>query len=100
PAADMAALREETLAQARKAFDALAANVGRLPPEVAGPARGLIENRGAVLDRLATTEQSVPAAAKTRVHGDYHLGQVLWVENDYVILDFEGEPTRTVDERR
>src|SRR5262249_41583476 len=36
----------------------------------------------------------------TRVHGDYHLGQVLWVDNDFVILDFEGEPTRTVEERR
>jgi maltose alpha-D-glucosyltransferase/alpha-amylase len=34
------------------------------------------------------------------VHGDYHLGQVLWVENDFVILDFEGEPTRSVEERR
>jgi len=39
-------------------------------------------------------------ALKTRVHGDYHLGQVLWVDNDYVILDFEGEPTRSVHERR
>jgi maltose alpha-D-glucosyltransferase/alpha-amylase len=34
------------------------------------------------------------------VHGDYHLGQVLAAEDDYVILDFEGEPTRTVAERR
>ena len=39
-------------------------------------------------------------AAKIRCHGDYHLGQVLRVEDDYVILDFEGEPMRTVAERR
>jgi trehalose synthase-fused probable maltokinase len=35
-----------------------------------------------------------------RTHGDYHLGQALWSRNDWVILDFEGEPARTVVERR
>jgi maltokinase len=35
-----------------------------------------------------------------RTHGDYHLGQTLWSGNDWVILDFEGEPARTLVERR
>ena len=35
-----------------------------------------------------------------RTHGDYHLGQTLWSEDDWVILDFEGEPARPVTERR
>ena len=34
------------------------------------------------------------------MHGDYHLGQVLWAEGDFYILDFEGEPARPVADRR
>lgn len=37
---------------------------------------------------------------KTRIHGDYHLGQVLYTGNDFVIFDFEEEPARSLSERR
>ncbi|WP_067454827.1 maltokinase N-terminal cap-like domain-containing protein [Actinomadura macra] len=51
----------------------------------------------AVFDRLAASDDPLPVQ---RVHGDYHLGQVMRTESGWVLLDFEGEPARTPAERR
>ncbi|MFW5955390.1 MAG: alpha-glucosidase C-terminal domain-containing protein, partial [Rhodothermales bacterium] len=52
------------------------------------------------LRRLNEIEQSSPPRQLIRIHGDYHLGQVILADGEFYILDFEGEPARSLQERR
>jgi maltose alpha-D-glucosyltransferase/alpha-amylase len=71
-----------------------------LPPDVAERAGELLLARERLLGELRTAAPIEFAISKIRVHGDYHLGQVLWAEGDFYILDFEGEPARALEVRR
>jgi maltose alpha-D-glucosyltransferase/alpha-amylase len=70
------------------------------PPPARANARTLIEQRQRLLERIEACGMPASVIFKTRYHGDYHLGQVLVSNNDFVIIDFEGEPARPLTERR
>jgi maltose alpha-D-glucosyltransferase/alpha-amylase len=97
---DVAALAAEVREQGRRALVGMREGLGQLPADVAAAARRFLDEAPAALARWSETPGVRPGAVKIRCHGDYHLGQVLVADNDFVILDFEGEPTRTVLERR
>ena len=77
--------------------------VGRMFIELPGDEALLepIAGRGEeVREQLRSLTLGGPAGKVIRVHGDYHLGQTMWANDDWVVLDFEGEPARAFAERR
>jgi maltose alpha-D-glucosyltransferase/alpha-amylase len=99
---DLQALAADITGQVQMVWDALppALDGKRLPPDAAPQARAFLREKGALLNAARSATALEFTAAKIRVHGDYHLGQVLWAEGDFYIIDFEGEPARSIAQRR
>jgi len=83
-----------------KAFDAIAQIRNWANDSDRDRAMTLLNRRGQICRAINTRARSGMGSLTTRIHGDFHLGQVLVASGDVFIIDFEGEPATSIEERR
>jgi maltose alpha-D-glucosyltransferase/alpha-amylase len=93
-------LYQSMQAQVKKTFFTLKDKLSTLPEETAASVVNLLSLENNILAKLQILTEKKLGGKKIRQHGDYHLGQVLRSANDFFILDFEGEPARSLGERK
>ena len=98
---DLAAERLRIEEQTRLAVATLADTMNRVPPEMREQAQSLLAQSASVRSLLRGLEgDPLDFGQRIRIHGDYHLGQTLRSRSDFFLVDFEGEPARSLEERR
>jgi maltose alpha-D-glucosyltransferase/alpha-amylase len=100
--ADLVADADRIATQLSLTLTALKRGMSQLTETTADNAALILSRRVSLFARAHAIASATPANAglRIRIHGDYHLGQVLRSHGDYVILDFEGEPARSLAQRR
>ena len=91
---------ESMRVQTSRSLDTLRRRMPEIPDTCRGGAADLLAREPEILQRFRGLIGRNITTMRIRTHGDFHLGQVLRTGEDFVILDFEGEPSRALSERR
>jgi maltose alpha-D-glucosyltransferase/alpha-amylase len=97
---DVIAWTDRLIERAGRTFDLLDHQRKDLSETDRAMADQMLNAREAISDHIRQLLPPSTSAAKIRHHGDFHLGQILVAKDDAFILDFEGEPGRSLAERR
>jgi maltose alpha-D-glucosyltransferase / alpha-amylase len=97
---DRQGLYQSMLGEASQTFRLLRERLPTLPPAVQREAQRVLACERDVRQRFRALRDRHINAMCARIHGDYHLGQVLYTGKDFIIIDFEGEPARPISVRR
>ena len=84
----------------REAFENLRRSIPSLPATIQAEAEAVLQRKNEVLACFKRVFKHKINTVKIRTHGDFQLGQLLWTGKDFVIINFEGEPSRPFSERR
>ncbi|HSX78988.1 MAG TPA: putative maltokinase, partial [Candidatus Saccharimonadia bacterium] len=93
-------LYQSMLGEASQTFRLLRRRLKTLSPAVQSEAQRVLDRERDVRQRFRAIRDRRITAMCARIHGDYHLGQVLYTGKDFIIIDFEGEPARPISVRR
>ncbi len=84
----------------RTTLQNLKSNLKKLPEEIQSEAKEILDLKADILQCFKDIYDHKIPVMKIRTHGDYHLKQILWTGREYIMMSFEGDPSKSFSERR